>query len=132
MHFNAGKCELLRVTRKRKPINADYYLNDTKLKQKSEIKYLGVTIDNKLSWKSHILNKKKKGTKVLNMIRRNLHFAPKEVKETAYMSTVRPIIEYASTVWSPNSEQLKEHIETVQNNAAKFVLNKYPNIGYGH
>ena len=26
MQFNAGKCELLRVTRKRKPIDTDYYL----------------------------------------------------------------------------------------------------------
>ena len=57
---------------------------------------------------------KEKGTTVLNMIRRNLHFAPKSVKQTAYISTVRPILEYASTVWSPNSEQLKDHIETVQ------------------
>ena len=79
MQFNAGKCELLRVTRKRKPIDTDYYLNDTKLKQKKDIKYLGVTIDEKLSWKTHIMNKKKKGTTVLNMIRRNLHFAPKSV-----------------------------------------------------
>ena len=63
---------------------------------------------------------------VLNMVRRNLYFAPKSVKETAYISTVRPITEYASTVWSPNSEQLKQTIEVVQNNAAKFILNKYP------
>ena len=111
MHFNAGKCELLRVTRKRKPIETEYYLNDTKLKQKSEIKYLGVTIDEKLSWKKHILNKKKKGTTVLNMIRRNLHFAPKAVKETAYISAVRPIVEYASAVWSPNSEQQKSNFD---------------------
>ena len=33
-------------------------------------------------------------------------------------------------MWSPNSEQLKDHIETVQENAAKFVLNKYPKKGH--
>ena len=38
MYFNAGKCELLRVTRKRKPINADYILNNVKLKRKSRDK----------------------------------------------------------------------------------------------
>ena len=63
---------------------------------------------------------------MLNLLRRNLYFAPKEVKQTAYISTVRPILEYGSSVWSPNSEQLKDKIEVVQNNAAKFVLNRYP------
>ena len=41
MHFNAGKSELLWVTRKRKPIDAEYYLDDTKLKQKEKLNTWG-------------------------------------------------------------------------------------------
>ena len=63
------------------------------------------------------------------MIRRNLYFAPQSVKNRAYLSTVRPIIEYASMCWSPNSTKLIKQIEMVQHSAAKFVTNCYPKKG---
>ena len=63
------------------------------------------------------------------MIRRNLYFAPKNVKKKACLSTVIPILEYASICWSPNCLKLKKRIEIVQNNCAKFITNSYPKKG---
>ena len=100
------------------------------MKRKRKIKYLGVTIDDKLTFKDHIEDKIKKGNTVLNMIRRNLYFAPKSVKNRAYMATVRPILEYASMCWSPNSAKLRQKLEMVQHSAAKFVTNCYPRKGH--
>ena len=60
------------------------------------------------------------------MIRRNLYFAPKSVKNKAYISTVRPIMEFASICWDPDHENLKSKLEKVQNSAARFVTNYYP------
>jgi hypothetical protein len=61
-----------------------------------------------------------KANRVLGLLKRNLHFCSKEVKETAYMylSSVRLILEYAGTVW-------EEQLEKVQKRAARFVLNNY-------
>ena len=129
MKFNADKCEVMTVTNKRSPIKTDYILDGTCLKKKEQLKYLGVTIDNKLTFKFHIEEKAKKAATVLNMIRRNLYFAPESVKSKAYMATVRPLLEYASVCWSPNSQNLKTTLEVVQNNAAKFVTNNYPKKG---
>ena len=53
-------------------------------------KLLGV-VDNKISFKEHIEETCKKAQNVLNMIRRNLYFAPKKVKEKACLATVIPI-----------------------------------------
>ena len=63
------------------------------------------------------------------MIRRNLYFAPKCVKEKACITTVRPILEYASISWSLNCLNLKKKLEIVQNNCAKFITNSYPKKG---
>ena len=63
------------------------------------------------------------------MLRRNLHFAPKSVKNKAFVSCVLPIVEYASTCWSPNSQKMTNLLEMVQHNGAKFVTNKYPQKG---
>ena len=100
------------------------------LSRKNEIKYLGVTIDNKLSFKSHIEKKCQSATKILNLLRRNLYFAPKSVKMKAYTACVRPILEYAAACWSPTSEKLNNSIEMVQHKAAKFVTNIYPRKGH--
>ena len=61
----------------------------------------------------------------LNMLRRNLYFAPKSVKCKAYTACVLPIIKYASTCWSPTSEKMNHLLEMVQHNAARFISNTY-------
>ena len=52
--LNVDKTCFLLIHRKREQISLGLKLNGTSLAQKNEIKYLGVTIDQKLNWKSHI------------------------------------------------------------------------------
>ena len=63
------------------------------------------------------------------MLRRNLHFAPKSVKNKAFQSCVLPILEYGSICWSPTSLKMDNKLEMVLHNGAKFVTNKYPKKG---
>ena len=44
MSFNAGKCLVLRVTRKQKPIVANYILHNQILESVASAKYLGLKI----------------------------------------------------------------------------------------
>ena len=80
MRFNVEKCHHMTITNKRRPISSQYCLDNEIIAQKSNINYLGVIIDNKLSFKQHINTKCKKATTVLNVLRRNLHFAPRSLK----------------------------------------------------
>ena len=43
----------------------------------------------------------------------------------AYFTYVRPILEYASVVWSPFTRTNIDKIEMVQRKAARFVFNDY-------
>ena len=129
MKFNTVKCVQMTVTNKRKPISNKYYLDTEILEKKDKIKYLGAIIDKKLTFGQHIQEKSKNATTVLNMLRRNLHFAPRSVKRKAYTACVLPIIEYASSCWAPTSQKSNNTLEMVQHNAAKFVTNCYPQKG---
>ena len=42
-----------------------------------------------------------------------------------YKTYVRPIIEYASTVWDPNRKYLQCRVESAQRKAARWVTNDW-------
>ena len=52
-----------------------------------------------------------------------MHRCPQTIKEKAYKSTVRPKLEYCSTIWDPYQQKYIAQIEMVQKRAARFVKN---------
>lgn len=125
MSFHPDKCNVLRVTRCRKPLVYDYVLHNQPLEGKDAVKYLGVTVHHKLSWNEHICNIVKKANSSIGFLRRNLQIHQKHIKSNAYKTLVRPQIEYASTVWDPFTQENQNKIEMVQRRAARFVCNNY-------
>ena len=61
----------------------------------------------------------------MGFLRRNLRVSNIKLKQTAYKAMVRPVLEYASTVWDPYKEGQINKIEAVQRRSARFVLNQY-------
>ena len=87
--------------------------------------FLGVMIDNELSFNQHINDMSKKATNLLNLCRHNLHMCYKEAKNSAYNIIVRPHLEYASTCWNTYTKRNMDKLEAAQRRAARFVLNYY-------
>ena len=54
-----------------------------------------------------------------------LHSCPEEIKSRAYISLVRPTLEYASAVWDPYRQYQIQWLENVQRRAARFVTRTY-------
>ena len=66
-----------------------------------------------------------KASSVYGFIRRNFNNCPAKIKSALYKNMVRPILEYASNVWSPYHNKDIQHIEAVQRRAARFTVNCY-------
>ena len=112
MTFHPGKCTTLPVTKKRNPAKSEYTLHDYNLETAQEAKYLGITIT-KDSWDKHISNVCTKANKTLGFLCRiYLKISSKSIKETAYKTFVRPILEYACTIWDPYQSSISK-IEAV-------------------
>lgn len=125
MALNISKCNLVRFTKKKQFLQTDYFLGSTELSAVSTYKYLGVFFSTDLSWNTHVNYISAKASRTLNFLRRNFKDAPLTLKETLYMSTVRPILEYASAVWDPHTKLNIEELERVQKRAARFVSADY-------
>ena len=65
MEFNADKCFILNITRKRHPMLNKYQLHDTILQTVKTATYLGIEILNDLRWTPHIDKVAKKANKSL-------------------------------------------------------------------
>ena len=126
MEFHPKKCKVLRITNKRKPIITSYSIHNEKLETVEKAKYLGVTITKNLSWKDHINSIAAKATNTRLFLQRNLAHCFKEVKAQCYKTFIRPILEYASTVWSPhNTTSLIHKLEMVQRKACRWIESKW-------
>ena len=113
------------LTNKKLTPSFAYHINNVPIETVQQAKYLGVTIDSKLTWKEHIKITAHKANTALVFLRRNLKPCSLYIKSKCYLGTIRPIIEYARTVWAPHIAQDIRKIDMFQRRAARFVYNKY-------
>ena len=69
--------------------------------------------------------------RTLAFVRRNLYSCPQHIKQSAYTTLVRPLLEYSSSVWDSHTKTLVNKIEMVQRRAARFCHNDYKTIEKG-
>ena len=107
------------------PLKFTYHINDVPIKEVNSVKYLGVVIDSKLTWKEHVKQILSKANMALAFLRQNLKACSCRIKEHCFKTSVLPIIEYATIVWAPHTAQDVNKIEMLQRRGARFVLNEY-------
>ena len=84
------------------------------LKTVESTKYLGVTIDNQLSWTPHINQKIDQCSTLLRVITRKTssYFGPKpKLMRWVYTGIIRPKLAYGALVWTHNLST-KQHKKT--------------------
>ncbi|XP_071965619.1 uncharacterized protein [Antedon mediterranea] len=89
--------------------------------RKNNQQYLGVELTHNLTWGAHIDKITKTANDTLNMLRRNFHNCPVEIKNKSYTTFVRPTLEYAQTVWDPYQLKQINKIQSIQNNPLAHI-----------
>ena len=103
--------------------NFNYKMKDQYLQIVRRHPYLGLELDDKLTWKHHIHNIKVKANRTLNFLHRNMQHSPQQIKEKLYHTLVKPILEYCSPIWDPHTHKHIKLLEQIQHKAARFVTN---------
>ena len=87
--------------------------------------YLGVTLDDHLSWSTHVTNVASKATRMLNFLKCHLTKCSTDIKTSAYLLLVRPLMEYPCVVWDPHYIVQITLLEKDQRRAARWVHSDY-------
>ena len=100
MELNTGECYSMNITLNQlHKISHTYHIHYTQLPAVNECKYLGVVIQLDLRWNLQINQITAKANQTLTMLKRNIKLVPKNIKDKAYKSLVRPQLEFAPSVW---------------------------------
>ena len=124
MEFNVKKCATMQFMSSKKKTPFYYTMKGEPLEIVHHHPYLGVELSDSLKYHLHIDNICKKASSVLGFLKRNLKHCPPKVKERAYQSLVRPMVEYATPIWNPQQKTQIKQVEQIQRNTARFVKNQ--------
>lgn len=105
-------------------IELDLKLQDAKIKRVSEFKYLGLTLDEGLTWKSHVQNLKQKITPLIYLIGRSRKFLPEKTAWMLYYAHIYSHLSYMSMSWANTTTTELKGVQILQNKAIKLITRK--------
>ena len=101
--------------------NFTYYCGTCAIKQSSVVTDLGVSYNNNLSYRPHVESVCKKANSLCAMIFRSFESRDPLFLISLFKMYVRPLLEYASPVWSPHMKCDIACLEKVQRSFTKRI-----------
>ena len=96
-------------------------LNNVLLPVVNESKLLGIVIDEKLSWKSHLEHVSARVSAKIGLIYRLSRFLPGKQLNLIYTTLVQPIFDYAITLWGACCKTYIDKLQHLQNRCARIT-----------
>lgn len=96
-------------------------INGTKIEMVEEIKFLGITIDCKLNWKTHINQIQKKISKniyIINKIKYNVDYKSLHL---LYCCLILPYLSYCIEIWGNNYKSSLDSLVRLQKRAIRII-----------
>ena len=124
LSLNAAKTELIIFRSNRHPINysdISIKFNGHKLTPVSQVKYLGMYIDEHLSWDCHVAELAKKLSRANGVLSKLRYNAPLHVCLQVYYSLFYSHLIYGCNVWGLTSEENIEKIEVLQRKCVRIL-----------
>ena len=122
--LNLEKTKIMLVGTHQRTAEADdlvIEINNTRLERVNKLKYLGVLLDNTLSWKDHIEYIGNKILSRLGVLRRARKVLPKPTCLMLYNTIVLPLFDYCSPVWDSCGAGSKDYLDKLNRRAACII-----------
>ena len=125
MSLNAKKSEFMIIGHKRQlnriqnPIRLD--IGGEELKRVHEVKYLGVSVDESLSWTVQYKKLKSKLKSGLSSILKLKNILPQTKLDQVYRALLESHLRYCNQIWGSLSNTKLDHLQRLQNRARTLM-----------
>ena len=104
LSLNTKKTDLVIFKYRNKTItkNLNFRISGQKIRPTSQVKYLGVTLQNDLHLATHLENLRKKLSHTIGLLSKIRHYVPKHFLQTLYYSLFNSHLIYACEIWGQN------------------------------
>ena len=122
VEFNASKCKCMVFCRKNcDSLNPHFTFFNMDIQVVQQFQYLGVTLDNKLTWTPHIDGLHQKTQMLLNLMKQYKYIFKRHTLKLIYIYHIKSIIDYADILLSGLTVHQSKRIENLQYKAMLTV-----------
>lgn len=132
--FNPEKTVLVHFTQNRKKIDAkvaapaSLNVGNQDIYGQKEIKLLGVVFDQKLTYMEHVAKALQRDVKAALSLKRLRNLRPESARQL-FQSTVAPVVDYASVIWSPGlPKSTSKKLDQVQKIGAQAIIGGFRTV----
>lgn len=99
----------------------DIYINNDKIPQTDTTKYLGVTIDKQLNWKSHIEGVTADISKYVGILYYLKKYLSTNNLKMVYNAVLRSRLQYGIVLWGNANQSTLRNLNTLHNRAIRYI-----------
>jgi predicted nucleic acid-binding Zn ribbon protein len=122
LNINISKCNVLSLrNRSHSSVSVPYYVNQVCLNNSNLVSDLGILVDTELTYNQHISSVIAKATQRAGVFFRGFTSRNLSLIRKTFVTYIRPILEYNSSVWNPTKKYLIDQLEKVQRRYTKRV-----------
>ncbi len=125
MQANPEKFHCIFIGPNRKSIDTELSFNGISITSEPEVELLGITIDDKLNFNTHVSNLVTKAARQLNALKRIGNFLSQSCRLNIFRTFVLSNFNYCPLVWHFCSAQHVERLEKIQKRGLQFVFRDY-------
>ena len=123
--INLKNTHLMVFTNRKCPQEISLKVKDNVITETSESKFLGVIVDNKLSWASHIKLISNKISKSLSILRYLRYSFPTNILKTLYMTLILPYLSYCNIIWGSAFKTVLKPIVILQKKSIRTITKSH-------
>lgn len=122
MDLNIKKCAILTFSRIQNEVHYNYVINEIPLMRIHKFKDLGVVLSSSFTSQEHVSHICSRANSLLGfIIRTTRDFHSTNAFLTLYKTIIRPILEYATVVWSPHFSCDVEALNRIQTRVVRLI-----------
>ena len=121
INFKKSSFMVFRPRQRRQTLDLSIKIGKNNIECVKETVFLGVILDERLSWKPHILNASRKISKSIGIIYKSSFCLPKTSLRSLYYSLVYPYLIYCVSVWGSTYHSNLKRIVTLQKKIIQII-----------